>query len=155
SSTTGSDSVDAASEAEAGPPPIQCGNGIREGSEQCDDGNSLNLDGCDANCRFEQLQRVNWFKLQSTTDANCSTNAFGRAVQPTLRTTLQSFIDASIKDGSISILLQALGLSDLTGTNADSFQIGLMGAAPMPPVAPVVYDGTNDLDWWYDISPAS
>jgi cysteine-rich repeat protein len=30
-----------------------CGNGIKEGDEQCDDGNLINGDGCDANCNFE------------------------------------------------------------------------------------------------------
>lgn len=30
-----------------------CGNGIREGAEECDDGNTTANDGCDANCAFE------------------------------------------------------------------------------------------------------
>jgi cysteine-rich repeat protein len=30
-----------------------CGNGIIEAGEECDDGNNLNGDGCDANCRLE------------------------------------------------------------------------------------------------------
>ena len=29
---------------------IACGNGALEAGEQCDDGNALNGDGCDANC---------------------------------------------------------------------------------------------------------
>ena len=28
--------------------PIRCGDGIREGTEQCDDGNATPFDGCDA-----------------------------------------------------------------------------------------------------------
>jgi cysteine-rich repeat protein len=32
---------------------ISCGNGVVEESEQCDDGNILNGDGCDFQCRFE------------------------------------------------------------------------------------------------------
>src|SRR5262245_64585253 len=28
-----------------------CGNGAREAGEQCDDGNLVNMDGCDAACR--------------------------------------------------------------------------------------------------------
>ena len=30
-----------------------CGNGFRLGTEQCDDGNTLNGDGCSSNCTFE------------------------------------------------------------------------------------------------------
>jgi cysteine-rich repeat protein len=30
-----------------------CGDGDREGSEQCDDGNLVNNDGCSSNCRIE------------------------------------------------------------------------------------------------------
>lgn len=38
-----------------GPPPI-CGNGIRENGEICDDGNTLPGDGCDAQCKCEELR---------------------------------------------------------------------------------------------------
>eukprot|EP01022_Parablepharisma_sp_SALTPOND_P013163 TRINITY_DN173_c2_g1_i5.p1 TRINITY_DN173_c2_g1~~TRINITY_DN173_c2_g1_i5.p1 ORF type:complete len:100 (-),score=2.11 TRINITY_DN173_c2_g1_i5:27-326(-) len=30
-----------------------CGNGVREGSEQCDDGNTNSGDGCDSSCNVE------------------------------------------------------------------------------------------------------
>ena len=33
---------------------VECGNGIIEGSEECDDGNNNNGDGCDAFCRREE-----------------------------------------------------------------------------------------------------
>jgi cysteine-rich repeat protein len=33
--------------------PSVCGNGIREGSEQCDDGNTANGDGCSSSCVIE------------------------------------------------------------------------------------------------------
>lgn len=32
--------------------PAVCGNGVLEGNEQCDDGNSINTDGCTSDCRF-------------------------------------------------------------------------------------------------------
>jgi cysteine-rich repeat protein len=38
--------------AQAGPPNI-CGNGVLEGPEVCDDGNTANNDGCDENCFAE------------------------------------------------------------------------------------------------------
>lgn len=34
--------------------PFICGNGILEGMESCDDGNSFNGDGCDNNCKISQ-----------------------------------------------------------------------------------------------------
>jgi len=36
-------------------PNLDCGNGILESGEQCDDGNDVPGDGCDAFCRFEVL----------------------------------------------------------------------------------------------------
>ena len=39
----------------AGCPPIECGNGILEFRERCDDGNVQPGDGCDANCKFESV----------------------------------------------------------------------------------------------------
>lgn len=36
-------------------PPSICGNGIKEGAEQCDDGNITNGDGCDNLCKSETL----------------------------------------------------------------------------------------------------
>ena len=35
-------------------PPTECGNNIIEAGEQCDDGNTVNGDCCNANCQFEQ-----------------------------------------------------------------------------------------------------
>lgn len=35
--------------------PILCGNGILEGTEQCDDGNTTNGDGCSAQCTIEAI----------------------------------------------------------------------------------------------------
>jgi len=35
------------------PPVAVCGNGAREGIEQCDDGNIMNGDGCSFACQIE------------------------------------------------------------------------------------------------------
>jgi len=35
------------------PPPAICGNGVKEGNEQCDDGNGINGDGCSGACLNE------------------------------------------------------------------------------------------------------
>lgn len=35
-----------------------CGNAVQEGAEECDDGNTLNGDGCNQTCEFEGLREV-------------------------------------------------------------------------------------------------
>lgn len=41
------------------PTSIICGNGIKEGAEQCDDGNTANGDGCDSLCKSEVVNGCN------------------------------------------------------------------------------------------------
>ena len=39
----------------------ECGNGIKESGEQCDDGNNIDGDGCDSNCKFScQIDSECW-----------------------------------------------------------------------------------------------
>src|SRR6478736_7897287 len=109
------DSTGATGQADTDP---TCGNGIREPGEQCDDGNTTNLDGCDATCRFEQVQRLNSLKLQFGTDDYCKANALGGAVASVGQGQVQSALDTAVKAGSVSILTQLIGLDDLPGTNA-------------------------------------
>ncbi|APR82401.1 Multiple EGF-like-domain protein 3 precursor [Minicystis rosea] len=45
-----------------------CGNGVVEGSETCDDGNTANGDGCDSNCLFEAIQEP-----ATDTSSSCAT----------------------------------------------------------------------------------
>src|SRR5262249_27278979 len=40
------------------PPPPTCGNGTVEGTEECDDGNNTNGDGCSATCELENTSAV-------------------------------------------------------------------------------------------------
>lgn len=129
-------------------PLASCGNGVRNAGEECDDGNQINLDGCSASCRFEQVLRVDYLQLQYGTTAACSKNAFGGAILPLAQGQLQAAIDGGIADGSISILFGFVGLDDLSGAADPAVQVGLMGGAP---VAGTGYSGTNDLDWWYTV----
>ncbi len=130
-----------------------CGNGVRDGGEQCDDGNSTNLDGCDADCRFDQAQRAVWFKMQFSTDTVCTQNALGRAFAgAAVRNSLQSEIDSRVGTGAFSLVLPALDASDVSGTNDPSFELGFLTASPEPGGG---YHGTNDLDWWHVIDPAT
>ena len=128
---------------------VLCGNGVRNAGEECDDGNQINLDGCSASCRFEQVLRVDYLQLQYGTTAACSKNAFGGAiVLPLAQGQLQGAIDGGIADGSISILFGFVGLDDLSGAADPAVQVGLMGGTP---VAGAGYSGINDLDWWYTV----
>lgn len=129
---------------------VRCGDGVRAATEQCDDGNTTNLDGCDAQCRFEQVQRINYLVLpmgNNATDKNCSNNALGGAiVDGTAQNQLQAALDASVKDGSVSVLFKLFGLGDLSGASNPTMQLGLFGGSH---AAGAGYDGSADLDWWY------
>ncbi len=127
---------------------IVCGDGILEDTEQCDDSNTTNLDGCDSACKFEQVQRANSLVMSFNT-AVCSQNALGRAIQDPSKTAqndLTNALDAGIMDGSITIMMKFLGLTDLTGTSATGFSLGFLHATA---VAGAAYNGDSDLDWWY------
>ncbi len=127
-----------------------CGNGVLDPGEQCDDGNTASFDGCSATCQLEESQRVNWLKLQFATDSACTTNALGNAVVQSLaQSQLQTALDKGIKDGSITILLEFLGASDVTGVDQSGITLGVLGGRVESTDAGTGYDGTSDLDWWY------
>lgn len=126
-----------------------CGNGVRDASEECDDGNTTNLDGCSSKCSFEQIQRLNSIQMMFNTDSYCSANALGGAVKGVAQGQVQGALNDGVKNGKISILLPFMGLSDLTGQNAASFTLGsIVGGAPLP-------DVTNEVDAWYTPTTSS
>src|SRR5262249_6467306 len=103
---------------------------------------------------FEQVQRINSLTQQFSTDAFAPNNAFGRAFTGPVQPQIQQVISSSIADGSRSLLFKMPGLTDLTGTNTPSLQIGVVNAAPIIDGAnPTVYSGVSDLDWWYTPNP--
>lgn len=129
-----------------------CGNAVREGTEQCDDGNAASLDGCDSTCRFEQVLRTNSLVMLFGADSICPANALGSAVGSAAQEEVNKAIRADVVDGDISVIFKALGLDDLSGQNDAKFQLGnLIGR----PTAGRGYNGEADLDWWYDIDAAS
>jgi cysteine-rich repeat protein len=131
-----------------------CGNSVREGSEQCDDGNLANLDGCSSSCAFEQIQRMNWMNMMFTADEVCTKNALGGAIGSVGQGALQIAIAQGIGDGSISNMLQFGSLDDLTGTDDDAVTVGFLRGTPVSQGA-APYDGASDLDWWYTTDPLS
>ncbi|HEU0109091.1 MAG TPA: MopE-related protein, partial [Vicinamibacteria bacterium] len=136
-----------------GPPgPETCGDAILGPSEQCDDGNLTNLDGCSATCRFEQNLRANSLSFQFDSLESCSANAFGGAIAEIGRSQFQSALSAGVADGSTSLLLALRDLDDLGGVNDPSLTVGVLRGAP---VVSTGYNGRSDLDWWYQLEPAS
>jgi hypothetical protein len=106
---------------------------------------------------FEQDQRVNALTLQFGTDTFATANAFGGAfVGGAVRSQMQDGIDSSVADGSTSWLLEMPGLTDLSGTSSSPFNVGVVNGVPRVPNGnPSTYDGTADLDWWYDPAASS
>jgi cysteine-rich repeat protein len=136
-------------------PAAICGNGVRESGEDCDDGNVTELDGCTSTCRFEQIHRANYFKMQFGTSAFCPANRLGSAFASVVQGQLQTSIDNSVSDGSFSLLLASIGPHDLSGTNDPGFQLGVLTSSPLNPAGSPPYNGASDLDWWYAPAPAS
>jgi cysteine-rich repeat protein len=137
--------------ASVGPAAAQtCGDYILDAGEQCDDGNTRNLDGCDSTCHFEQTHRANLLKLQQAADPTvCPNNRLGFAfTNGTTYNAVQNVIDGTVTNGSTSILFHMLGLDDLSGTADPSLSVGVVTANPIVPGS-VAYNGNNDLDWWY------
>jgi cysteine-rich repeat protein len=135
---------------------IDCGDGRLEDTEQCDDSNTTNLDGCDSVCKFEQDQRANSLKMSFNTSI-CPHNALGGAFVDFTNTAqgkLQTALDNGIADGSLTIIMKFLGLNDLTGSDSMMvpFALGFLHGTP---AAGAGYSGTSDLDWWYTSDTAS
>lgn len=143
-----------------------CGNGIRDPGEQCDDGNTTNLDGCDASCKFEQVQRVDDLGMSYATSATCTKNALGTAiVGSTAQGNLDTAIQAGLADGSITVQFLAIGLDDLKGVNDSAVSLGLLGGSPQTgsttyngwtgTMGSATYTTTPDLDWWFTTDPTT
>lgn len=127
---------------------IVCGDGVRKGTEQCDDGNLTRIDGCDPSCKFEQTHRMNTLQVQfGTSMTYCPKNAMGGGiVGSTPRTQIADAINLGVNDGSITVMFHALGLDDLSGTNDPALNLAILGGVP---AAGTNYNGASDLDWWY------
>ena len=130
-----------------------CGDGVRSGTEQCDDGNLANLDGCDANCRFEQVHRMITASMATNTDTFCTANALGGALNSTADSQINSSLTSGIKDGSISVIFDFLGLDDLSGQTDASLQVGTLTGVEQ--TGATTYNGLSDLDWWYTTDASS
>ena len=133
------------------PVPV-CGNGAIESGEQCDDGNQANLDGCDAVCRYEVVDRLTALTLQGTSaPAFCTptTNRLGaQAFSGTFLSALGSQIQTAIAQATTNMMLQLIDLDDLTGaSDAGELSLGFFTAALDPAKGAWPAPGTQDF--WF------
>jgi cysteine-rich repeat protein len=133
-----------------------CGNGIREAGEQCDDGNTISLDGCSSTCQFEQDQRMTSLQIVGSTDSFCTSNSLGTSALTSIA--LNQFnpaINTDVANATINQFLTFAGLTDLTGTTTQpSIQVGVIDGTLAAAYTTGV-SGSADLDWWYTFDPAS
>lgn len=134
-----------------------CGNGTIEGTEQCDDGNTTNLDGCDSQCKYEVMHRLSKVEIMGgTAPAFCTptTNRLGNtALTSTARNQINPSLQDGINEGTTNVIVQALGLDDLTGTADPSLELGIMTGILDP--AKGTYPAGNPIDWWFLIAPST
>lgn len=133
-----------------------CGNGTIEGTEQCDDGNTRDLDGCDSHCNYEAVTRMTTVTLSGSAAPSFCTPATNRLGTQALTSTainqLNSTLATDVNDATTNVMTQFIGLSDLTGVASSSpFSIGVMSAILDP--AKGAWTGTSatnqPIDWWF------
>src|SRR5262252_6997684 len=114
-----------------------CGNGIVEGTEACDDGNTNDFDGCSHDCRFEGpliLQAIQEQPVTIGCDFNGDgvvDNALGGALNDAARDLLSSYVTNSLLKGCVVASIWVLvgndrqmqaapfGLTIVAGINLD------------------------------------
>lgn len=130
--------------------PITCGNGMLDPGEQCDDGNLLDLDGCDSRCNYEVVARMTSVSIVGTAAPSfCSptTNLLGtQSITATALGQLNAPLQNGVAAGTINVLVQLFGLADLTGAQGQVI-MGVLAATLDP--ARGAWPGNNPIDWWF------
>lgn len=131
-----------------------CGNGVIEGTEQCDDGNLRNLDGCDKTCKYEVVGRMTSIAIQGTAaPAGCTptTNRLGtQSLTNTALGNINSSLTTGINDGSTDVMTYFMGLDDLTGVaDPNGLTIGVLSASLDPAKGTWPTNPANPIDWWF------
>lgn len=135
-----------------------CGNGTIEAPEQCDDSNTENLDGCDSQCKYEAVVRLisaSIADVASPPGCTPTTNRLGTQsiVKGIPLDTINNSLTDGINAGTTNVIVQALGLDDLTGTADSSFEIGIMSGS-LDPAKGTWPGASNPIDWWFLVQPS-
>jgi cysteine-rich repeat protein len=130
-----------------------CGNNALDPGEQCDDGNTRDLDGCDSRCNYEVVFRMNSLAISgSPAPSYCTpaTNTLGTKTLTTFSTPiLNNTVTSDIDAGTLNLMTQFLGLSDLTGGASESsgLSVGVLNGALDP--AKGTWPDKSPIDWWF------
>ena len=131
-----------------------CGDGILQAGEDCDDGNTRNLDGCNSACRYEAFGRLTTLQISTAVaPAMCAhpRNQLGaHALTGTAVGQLNPTLNTDVSNGTLNVLLQALGLVDLNGVNDPAFNLGVMSGVRDPAAGAWPAAG-NPMDWRFFI----
>jgi cysteine-rich repeat protein len=135
-----------------------CGNGTVEGTEQCDDGNLYDLDGCDSSCRYEVIQRMTDLSIGTTAGPAFCVNT-GNALGTKLITSLaigqlNPPLQKAVVGGTLNVFTQFLGLSDLTGASGTGFQMGVLNGA-LDPAKGTWPAAGGTIDWSFLVDPST
>lgn len=117
------------------PASAQCGDGVIDGAEQCDDGNRFRWDGCDLECRYEQVQRVSSLEVsQFAAPSPCTpqANALGQSFSSLGRQGLNATLADAIADGRLDALMPLLLLDDPLGVDDGAIEVGSLSAQSDP-----------------------
>lgn len=113
----------------------QCGNGQIGAAEQCDDGDRFRWDGCDLECRYEQVQRVSLLEVsQFAAPSPCTpqANALGQSFSSLGRQGLNATLADAIADGRLDALMPLLLLDDPLGVDDAAIEVGSLSAQSDP-----------------------
>ncbi|MBK7579734.1 MAG: DUF4215 domain-containing protein [Myxococcales bacterium] len=136
-----------------------CGNGTIEPPEHCDDGKQENLDGCDSKCAYETVLRMIDLDIAAgAAPSYCSVtkNQLGNvALTAPALNTLNGDLQKGIDKGSTNVMIQLLGLDELTGTSEPSMELGVLSGGLDTAKGTWPVDGSNPIDWWFKADPTT
>ena len=96
---------------------------------------------------FDTAQKMTTLAFQFGTDSFATSNRFGSAFTSGAQSQINSGLTSDISDGTVCILIEMPGLTDLMGINQSPLNIAIVSSEP---VSAPGYNATSDLDWWYN-----